>query len=114
MNQQNFTVLVLIEPKAEKPTLEEIKEVLQNNDGDLERLNEFKDANLIWGYLCKIEDYFRFSLMDMDKVLLFVDEEEYVYSYEHTGNYYPTDKTNLRVVGLMDENAEIEPTERVV
>lgn len=46
----------------------------------------------------------------MDKVILLVDENTgEPYNYEHTGEFYPMNKEGLRVIGLMDENAEIEP-----
>jgi len=67
----------------------------------------------IWGYLCKVSDYFTYFLMDMDKVILFLDKDNYVNSYEHTGNFYPEDKEDKEVVGLMDENAEIEPIKEI-
>ena len=110
---ENIRYLVLVDDKPEKVTDKEFKEVLKNNGGDLKRFKGFKDENLVWGYLCKVSDYFTYYLMDMDKVILFFDGEDYVYSYEPTGNYSPAHKEGKKVIGLMDENAEIEAIERI-
>ena len=109
----NIQVLVLVDKdKPEEVTEEELKEVLNRNDGDLSRY-EKDHLKTIWGYLCKVSDYHTYSLMDMDKVILFLDEDNYVNSYEHTGNFHPENKEDKEVVGLMDENAEIEPTKKI-
>lgn len=102
-------VLVLIDEEPEEVTLEELKEVLERNDGDLERFEDYKEVNMVWGYLVKCTDFHKYSLMDMDKVILFQEENGDVYSYEHTGGYYPEHKEGKKVVGVMDENAEITP-----
>ena len=104
-----ISCLVLVEKEPEKVTKDEVEEVLQQNDGDFIRLPDFQKQKLVWGYLCKVEDYHRYHTMDMDKVILMVDDEGEVFSYEHTGNYGPEIKEGMEVVGLMDENAEIEP-----
>jgi len=102
-------ILVLTDKEQEGVTQEELKEVLQYNDGDLERFKDYTEKKMIWGYLCKIPDYFKYALLDMDKVILFLDEVGDVYSYEHTGNYGPEHKKDKEVVGIMDENTEITP-----
>jgi len=101
-------ILVMTEDEPEEVTQEELKEVLKRNDGDLDRLDDFKDVKMVWGYLCKVGDYFRYSLMDMDKVILFVKDNGEPTGYEHTGEYNPEYKDEKLVIGLMDENAEIE------
>ncbi len=110
--KETISCLVLVEKKLEIATKEEIKEVLKENDGDLKRLSDFKGKKIVWGYLCKVKDWFTCYTMEMDKVLLLIEDNE-VCSYEPTGNFYPEHKEYMRVVGLMDENAEIEPIERV-
>jgi|TARA_R100000750_G_scaffold43013_1_gene28397 hypothetical protein len=105
---ENKTCLILVDKDREEVTEEELKEVLQNSDGDLERLEDFKDTKLVWGYISRILDYHRCYLLDMDKVILFIDENDDAYGYEHTGNYSPEHKEGKEVIGLIDENAEIE------
>ena len=108
INMDNISCLVLTDKETEEVTQEELEEVLNHNDGDKERFKDFDGDKMIWGYLCKVGDYFRYALMDMDKVILFMDEYNNPYSYEHTGNYSPEHKEGKEVIGLMDENAEIE------
>ena len=111
---ENISCLVLVDKeKPEEVTEEELKEVLEYNDGDLNRLEDFKDVRLVWGYLVKVSDYHSYSLMDMDKVILLIDRDGYVYAYEHTGNFYPENKEDKQVIGLLDENSEIEETQRI-
>lgn len=100
--------LVLVDKEREKVTEEELKEVLMNNDGDLERFDDYFKGGFVWGYFCKILDYHRYALMDMDKIILCLDDNGDVFSYEHTGNYYPEHKKDKEVIGIIDENAEIE------
>lgn len=107
MEEKIKTCLVLTDEQPEEVTQDELKEVLKYNDGNLNRLDDFKDTKMVWGYFCKIIDYFKYSLMDMDKIILLLDENGDVYNYEHTGNYYPEHKEGKKVVGLCDENAEI-------
>jgi len=102
-------ILVLTDEEPQEVTKEELKEVLERNDGDLERFSDYKDVEAIWGYLVKCTDFHKYALMDMDKVILFCEENGDVYSYEPTGDYYPEHKNNKKVVGVMDENAEITP-----
>jgi len=109
----NIKCLVLIDKEVEGVTQEELKEVLKYNDNDLDRFMDFKDVKMIWGYLCKVSDYHSYYLMDMDKVILLIDKDGFAYAYEHTGEFNPQNKEDKKVVGLMDENSEIEPTERI-
>lgn len=107
MEEKIKTILVLTDQTPQEVTADELNEVLKYNDGDLSRLDDFKNIKMVWGYFAKILDYFKFSLMDMDKIILLLDENGDAYSYEHTGNYYPENKEDKKVVGLCDENAEI-------
>jgi hypothetical protein len=109
----NISCLVLVDKKPEGVTQTELKEVLESQDGDLKRLKDFKNIKLVWGYLCKVSDYHSYRLTDMDKVILLIDKDDEVYAYEHTSNFYPEDREEKKVVGLMDENAEIETTQRI-
>ena len=103
------SILVLTDKERGKVTEEELKEILKRNDGDLDRLEDYKDVEMVWGYLCKVMDYHKYALMDMDKVILFLENNGDVYSYEHTGDFYPEHKEGKEVIGVMDENAEITP-----
>lgn len=105
----NESVLVLTNNKCKDVKEEELKEVLERNDGDSKRFKDYKESKMIWGYLCKIIDYHKYSLMDMDKVILFLEKNGDVYSYEHTGDFYPESKEDKKVIGIMDKNAEITP-----
>lgn len=111
---ENVSCLILIDKdKPQRVTNEELKEVLKHNDGDTKRLKDFKEVDMVWGYLCKVSHYHSYYLMDMDRVILFIDSDYYVYGYEPTGDYSPQNKEDKEVIGLMDENVEIEPTERI-